>query len=199
MNVRCVRECISSVAGVGYSLEIGVYRHESGAHFSVCLELTTVIHCARFCVSVAILGTRANLREQSSEEFAKVQNVNIVGTFYALKHQIPAMIKNGGGSIINNTSSVGLKASPNYGQMSAYVTSKFAQTGLTYQVRLRSVLTLLRGCSALFSEVVTFSAVPTPFQPFSTLVVQDTSYFESEVLRFEASQCMSGPSSCKRA
>ena len=58
----------------------------------------------------------------------KVIDINLSGVFYGMKYQIPAIIKSGGGSIVNNASilgQVGTKLSP------AYVAAKHGVVGLT--------------------------------------------------------------------
>jgi len=71
--------------------------------------------------------------ETSSEELAKVIDINLKGVFYGCKYAIPYMIRNGGGSIINTASSVGLVGSPN---LAAYSASKGAIIALTKQIAI---------------------------------------------------------------
>ncbi len=68
------------------------------------------------------------LAEYRVEGWDKVIAVNLSGVFYGLHYQIPALIKSGGGSIVNVASilgQVGTKRSP------AYVASKHGVVGLT--------------------------------------------------------------------
>src|SRR5437899_1048818 len=44
------------------------------------------------------------LADQTGEEFTRVFDVNAKGVFLAMKHEIPAMLDSGGGSIVNNAS-----------------------------------------------------------------------------------------------
>lgn len=64
----------------------------------------------------------------SDDDFQFVMDVNVRGVWLGMKHQIPAMLSSGGGSIINTSSVLGLTAVPNN---SAYVASKHAVLGLT--------------------------------------------------------------------
>lgn len=54
--------------------------------------------------------------------------VNTKGVFLAMKHQIPYMIKQGGGSILNVSSMAGIGGAP---KLAAYSASKHAVIGLT--------------------------------------------------------------------
>ncbi|MEG0383302.1 MAG: SDR family oxidoreductase, partial [Solibacillus sp.] len=53
---------------------------------------------------------------------------NLYGTFYSIKHQVNAMLKTGGGSIVNTASGAGMEGAV---KMAAYVSSKHAVVGLT--------------------------------------------------------------------
>jgi NAD(P)-dependent dehydrogenase (short-subunit alcohol dehydrogenase family) len=71
---------------------------------------------------------RTPLAELSDEAFDDALNTNVRGVFIAMKHQIRAMLKTGGGSIVNTGSISSMVALP---QMAAYCTSKHALAGLT--------------------------------------------------------------------
>ncbi len=66
--------------------------------------------------------------ESTDEVFDRTMNVNVRGVLYGMKHQIPAILKSGGGAIVNNASSLGLTAMAN---AAIYNASKFAVIGLT--------------------------------------------------------------------
>jgi NAD(P)-dependent dehydrogenase (short-subunit alcohol dehydrogenase family) len=68
------------------------------------------------------------LVEFSAEDYRKVFDINVLGVFYSLKYEIPAMLKSGGGSIINTSSILGHIASPG---VSIYNASKHAVEGIT--------------------------------------------------------------------
>jgi NAD(P)-dependent dehydrogenase (short-subunit alcohol dehydrogenase family) len=70
----------------------------------------------------------APLVERSREEFERVLQVNLVGTFLGLKAAIPRMIADGGGAVVNTASVAGLNGSPTIG---AYAASKHGVVGLT--------------------------------------------------------------------
>ena len=73
------------------------------------------------------------LQETTEEFFDKVMAVNVKGVWNCMRHQIPAMLARGGGSIVNTASTTGLIGIP-FGP--AYVASKHGVLGLTKSVAL---------------------------------------------------------------
>lgn len=66
--------------------------------------------------------------ETSDEAWSKTLAVNLDGIFYATKHAIRAMLRNGDGAVVNVASQYGLVAGPG---LPAYVASKHGVVGLT--------------------------------------------------------------------
>ena len=66
--------------------------------------------------------------EMTLEQYRDVIEVNQVGCFLGMQAVAPAMIEAGGGSIVNISSTAGLKA---FARAIGYVSSKFALRGLT--------------------------------------------------------------------
>jgi len=79
--------------------------------------------------------------EQSVENFHAVMDVNVLGVLLAMKHEISAMLKNGGGAIVNSSSVGGLVGFPGVG---AYVASKHAVIGLTKTAALEYAMQGIR-------------------------------------------------------
>ena len=48
------------------------------------------------------------LPEQTEESYDQIMDINVKGVWLSLKHEIPAMLKTGGGAIVNNSSIAGL-------------------------------------------------------------------------------------------
>lgn len=71
--------------------------------------------------------------ELDSKDWDLTLKVNLYGTFYCIKHEVNAMLKTGGGAIVNTASGAGLEGSPN---MTPYTASKHAIVGLTKSVAL---------------------------------------------------------------
>jgi len=87
-----------------------------------------------FAVNNATDGPRpAPWADIPSEGFSLGIRTNINGTFYGMKHQIPAMLASGGGVIINMASVAGIGAVSN---LSAYVSGKAGIIGLSRSAAL---------------------------------------------------------------
>ena len=71
--------------------------------------------------------------ETETEVWEKTFDINVKGTYFMSKHVIPHMLERGQGSIVNNSSIVGLKGMPGF---AAYVASKGAVTQLTKSMAL---------------------------------------------------------------
>jgi len=87
-----------------------------------------------FALNNAGVTTPANaVTDISIEEWHRVMNINVNSLYYCMHYQIPLMLKNSGGSIVNMSSMLGLIATKN---RAPYVTSKHAVTGMTKAVAL---------------------------------------------------------------
>lgn len=73
------------------------------------------------------------LFEQTEQDFARVMDINVKGVWLCMKHQIPIMLKGGGGAIVNTSSLSGVIA---FATIPIYVASKHAVIGLTKAVAL---------------------------------------------------------------
>ncbi len=73
------------------------------------------------------------LVDQTEETFDQIVNINIKGVWLSMKYQIPQMLKNGGGAIVNTSSVGGLIGVPG---VPVYVASKHAVLGLTKSAAL---------------------------------------------------------------
>jgi NAD(P)-dependent dehydrogenase (short-subunit alcohol dehydrogenase family) len=72
--------------------------------------------------------------EQATEaEYRRIFDVNVWGVLNSMRHEIPVMLKNGGGAIVNTSSVAGHVG---LGQVSVYIASKHAVEGLTKSVAL---------------------------------------------------------------
>lgn len=71
------------------------------------------------------------LAQITEEQYRRLFDVNVWGVLSAMKHEIPAMLQNGGGAIVNTSSIAGQIG---LSQASIYVASKHAVEGLTKAV-----------------------------------------------------------------
>jgi len=95
------------------------------------LVQTTLDHFGRLDIAfnnAGIEGTPAPLTEATVEQYQKVYDINVKGVFLSLKYEIPALLKSGGGSIVNTSSVAGHVGLPSMG---LYVSTKHAVIGLT--------------------------------------------------------------------
>jgi NAD(P)-dependent dehydrogenase (short-subunit alcohol dehydrogenase family) len=70
---------------------------------------------------------------QTEENFDSIFNINVKGVLFSMKHEALAMLRNGGGAIINNSSIAGQIGLAGSG---AYVASKHAVNGLSKSAAL---------------------------------------------------------------
>jgi NAD(P)-dependent dehydrogenase (short-subunit alcohol dehydrogenase family) len=78
--------------------------------------------------NAGIGGGRRPVHEWELDDFRKVLDVNLVGVWLCLKHELPVMVRQGGGVVVNNASVAGLRGSPT---LAPYVASKHGVVGLT--------------------------------------------------------------------
>ena len=85
------------------------------------------------CNNAGIGGESGLLADYPLEAWAQVININLSGVFFGMKAQIPAMLQNGGGAIVNTASilgMVGMATAP------AYTAAKHGVIGLTQAAAL---------------------------------------------------------------
>jgi NAD(P)-dependent dehydrogenase (short-subunit alcohol dehydrogenase family) len=78
--------------------------------------------------NAGIEGRMANTVESTEENFDRTIAINLKGVWLCMKYEIPQMLKQGGGSIVNTASVAGLVGFLN---LSAYNASKHGVIGLT--------------------------------------------------------------------
>ena len=91
----------------------------------------TVAHYGRLdvaCNNAGIGGPSAPIADYPLDGWAQVININLSGVFYGMQQQITAMLKTGGGSIVNMASVLGAVG---FATNSAYTAAKHGVVGLT--------------------------------------------------------------------
>jgi NAD(P)-dependent dehydrogenase (short-subunit alcohol dehydrogenase family) len=78
--------------------------------------------------NAGIEGDLASVTRYTEENWDRVVNINLKGVWLCMKYEIPQMLKQGGGAIVNTSSTAGLTG---IGSNPAYVASKHGVVGLT--------------------------------------------------------------------
>ena len=66
--------------------------------------------------------------ELTDEEWDRIVEINLRGVFLCMKYEIPLMLKQGGGAIVNTSSGAGVKG---FAGQAAYCAAKYGVVGLT--------------------------------------------------------------------
>lgn len=125
-----VAEAIRAAGGQAHFIEADISRSED------CERVVDAARTrfGRLDIAVnnaAIIGAFAPLADHPISAWHETLGVNLSGTFFCLRAELPLMLESGGGSIVNVTSIAGLIATPNQG---AYVAAKHGVVGLTRTV-----------------------------------------------------------------
>ncbi len=95
--------------------------------------------------NAGVLGGFTPLAKTPLDDFMRVLNINLVGTFLGMRTAVPALRESGGGAIVNISSTAGMWGVP-FG--AGYTASKFGVRGITktaalefghYGIRVNSV------------------------------------------------------------
>ncbi|MDE0430155.1 MAG: glucose 1-dehydrogenase [Caldilineaceae bacterium] len=82
-----------------------------------CVELYGRIDCA--FNNAGILGDMSLTADCSEENFDRIMRVNLKGIWLSMKYEIPHMLRQGGGVIVNTASNAGMTGTPELGVYSA--------------------------------------------------------------------------------
>ncbi len=85
------------------------------------------------CNNAGVGGDTVPTADYPIDEWNRVLNINLSGVFYGMKYQIPALLKAGGGAIVNIASILGVVAFPT---APAYTAAKHGVLGLTQTAAL---------------------------------------------------------------
>jgi NAD(P)-dependent dehydrogenase (short-subunit alcohol dehydrogenase family) len=90
-------------------------------------RLDAAVNCA------GILGPVGKLHEIDTAAYRELMDNNLDGMFHSLKHEIAAMLRGGGGSVVNIASAAGVVGFP---MAAAYTAAKHGVVGLTRTVAI---------------------------------------------------------------
>ena len=80
------------------------------------------------CNNAGIEGVMSGIADMKVEDWQRVINVNLTGIFLSMKYEIPEMLKQGGGAIVNMASILGQVG---FANAAAYTAAKHGVVGLT--------------------------------------------------------------------
>jgi NAD(P)-dependent dehydrogenase (short-subunit alcohol dehydrogenase family) len=126
-NGKSVVEKIKGDGGEAIFLKVDVSDHEAVEK----MVADTVAAFGRLDYAVnnaGIGGAQADTGEYDIEAWLQVIDINLNGVFYCMRYEIPQMLKQGGGAIVNMSSILGTDA---FEKTSAYTASKHGVIGLT--------------------------------------------------------------------
>ena len=126
-NGKSVVEKIKGDGGEAIFVDVDVSDHE--AVKKMVEDTVDAFGRLDYAVNNAgIGGAQADTGEYEIEAWLQVIDINLNGVFYCMRYEIPQMLENGGGAIVNMSSILGTDA---FAKTSAYTASKHAVIGLT--------------------------------------------------------------------
>jgi NAD(P)-dependent dehydrogenase (short-subunit alcohol dehydrogenase family) len=102
---KSVAEEINSAGGEAVFVQTDVTKEDQVKH----LVDETLRHFGRLDIAFNNAGIEqlGSVTDFTEADYRKVFDINVLGVFLSQKYEIPAMLKSGGGSIINTSSIVG--------------------------------------------------------------------------------------------
>ncbi len=134
MNGDHVQAVVDEIRAAGGVAEASVGDVTDTAWIDSSISAANALAPLKIAVNNAgIGGPAAAIGEYPVDGWDKVLAVNLNSVFLGMRAQLPAMVENGGGSIVNMASILG---SVGFAMSSAYVTAKHGLVGLTKNAAL---------------------------------------------------------------
>ncbi|GAB6929244.1 3-ketoacyl-ACP reductase [Paenibacillus sp. JCM 10914] len=115
---------VKAVVAVG---DISVQHEAEAAFAAVNMELGSI----QILINNAGIAQFGNLLDMQPEDWKRIVDVNLMGTYHMLRAALPGMIEHNEGDVVNISSTAGERG---FATGSAYNASKFAVMGLTEAV-----------------------------------------------------------------
>jgi NAD(P)-dependent dehydrogenase (short-subunit alcohol dehydrogenase family) len=138
---------VSDIAEAGLRDTVRLIRQDGGHALPLTCDVTssdevaaavaaTVEEFGRLDIAFNNAGVEqppAPLHEISDDAWSRLVDINLRGVFIGMKHEIPAMLKTGGGAIVNTSSGAGVVG---IAGQAAYAATKHAVIGLSKSAAL---------------------------------------------------------------
>ncbi|KKO54236.1 3-ketoacyl-ACP reductase [Paenibacillus sp. DMB20] len=115
------------VKAIGATADISVQSEAEAAYAAISQELGAV----DILINNAGIAQFGNLLDMDPEQWKRIVDVNLMGTYHMLRTVLPGMVERKSGDVINISSTAGERG---FATGSAYNASKFAVMGLTEAV-----------------------------------------------------------------
>lgn len=156
--------------GDGIFVQADVSKNEDVERY-VHLAVETYGRIDAFVNNAGVLQKFSMLSDITEAEYDRIMDVNVKGVFLGLKHVLKVMEKQGYGSIINTSSTAGIRAEHS---LAAYSASKHAVVGLTKAAALEYVKKGIR------VNAICPGGVDTTLTQAVPLMIQETGYVPEE-------------------
>jgi NAD(P)-dependent dehydrogenase (short-subunit alcohol dehydrogenase family) len=135
VNVVGGHETVEQIVAEGSEAIFVEANVASAANVEVLIHATMQAYGRLDCAfnNAGVGGTLASTVDKTEDEWETVMGVNLKGVWLCMKYQIPVMVAQGSGAIVNMASVAGLNGFPNGG---IYAASKHGVIGLTRSAAL---------------------------------------------------------------
>ncbi|WP_307206180.1 3-ketoacyl-ACP reductase [Paenibacillus harenae] len=128
-NEAALRQVAAELEGLGVKAAYAVADVSSKEQVEAAIEaIKNELGSADILINNAGIATFGTVLEMDPEEWRRIIDTNLLGTYYATRAVLPQLIEKNGGDIINISSTSGLSGAAT---SSAYSASKFAVIGFT--------------------------------------------------------------------